>query len=171
MVPGGYTYDVGSILDDQVGYILINEQWDSCYGGIGKGTTGGCNEIAYNGFTGLEGSAAFFDGVPFPNFHSMYIGWAGGSGHVVRQVDSTNALTDGELLRYGIGNGGHAVQGCALPLKNKAWNSTSLQQDEDRMWCSQISQFDRYRYGGSNVLAVTWRRLRSPAKARSSPRK
>ena len=151
VVPGGYTYDVGSILDDQVGYILINEQWDSCYGGIGKGTTGGCNEIAYNGFTGLEGSAAFFDGVPFPNFHSMYIGWAGGSdmsfgkwtvqtpGQMANSFDMESAMED-MLFKD--------VPG--FSLKNKAWNSTSLQQDEDRMWCSQISQFDRYRYGGSN---------------------
>ena len=76
-VPGGYLYDVGSVLDDQVGYILLNDQWQSCYGGIGMGSNAGCNEIAYNGYTGLEGQAAFLKDVTFPNLHSMYMGWTG----------------------------------------------------------------------------------------------
>jgi hypothetical protein len=74
-----YNYEVGALLQDQAGYILVSDQWQSCLGGVGRGNAGvGCDQVAYNGHTGLEGRAAFLD-INFPNVHSMYVGWAGGS--------------------------------------------------------------------------------------------
>jgi len=153
VVPGGYNYEVGDLLDNEVGYILVNDQWQSCLGGVGKASAGvGCETIAYNGYTGIEGRAVFFDGVKFPNVHSMYVGWAAGSdmswgewkiqapGQMPNSFDMETAF---ENLHF------DGVSG--FSLYNEAWDSQSLREDQDEEWCTQINQLDRHRFGGGVV--------------------
>jgi hypothetical protein len=154
-LPGGYGYDVGEILSDEVGYILVNDLWQSCLGGIGQGGSAGCNTIAYNGHTGIEGRAAFLDDIKFPNVHSMYVGWAGGSdmswgqwrvqapGQMANSFDMESSFEN--ILFEDV---------AGFSLYNEAWDSSALREDQDEEWCTQINQMDRHRFSGGIVDGV-----------------
>jgi hypothetical protein len=146
-VSGAYTYEVGALLQDQAGYILVSDQWRSCLGGVGLGSAGvGCDQIAYTGYTGLEGRAAFLD-INFPNVHSMYVGWAGGSdmswdrwsvqapGQMPNSFDIENTFKDLKSSQ---------VKG--FRLTNDAWDDEDL--IEDTHWCADLTHLEKYRYGG-----------------------
>jgi hypothetical protein len=146
-VPGGYHYEVGDLLDDQAGYILVTNQWESCLGGIGKADAGvGCEQLAYTGHTGIEGSAAFLD-VKFPNVHSMYVGWAGGSDlsfgewkiqTPAQQPNTLDIENSYEDLKS------QEVSG--FRLVNTAWDEGDIL--EDHQWCSDLRHLESYRYSG-----------------------
>jgi len=146
-VPGGYHYDVGDNLDNQAGYILVSNQWESCLGGVGKGSAGvGCDQIAYTGHTGIEGRAAFMD-IKFPNVHSMYVGWTGGSdlsfgewkiqtpAQMPNSLDIENSY---EELKS------EEVSG--FRLVNKAWDDADITSDPH--WCADLTHLESYRYSG-----------------------
>ncbi len=148
-VPGGYTYDIGEVLRDQGGYILVSDQWQSCLGGVGLGSGNGvgCNQIAYNGFTGLEGRAAFLD-IKFPNVHSMYVGWAGGS-DISR--GSWSVQTPSQMPNsFDIENSFESLKSAEVNgfrLINESWNNEDIL--EDTHWCTDLKHMESYRYGGS----------------------
>jgi hypothetical protein len=146
-VPGGYRYEVGEILKDQSGYILVTNQWESCLGGIGKADAGvGCEQLAYTGHTGIEGRAAFLD-VKFPNVHSMYVGWSGGSdlsfgewkiqtpAQMANTLDIENSFEDLKSQEVG-----------GFRLINPAWEDEDIL--EDQLWCSDLTHLESYRYDG-----------------------
>jgi hypothetical protein len=146
-VPGGYDYDIGEILDDQSGYILISDQWQSCLGGVGRGSAGvGCNQISYTGFTGLEGRAAFMD-IKFPNVHSMYVGWAGGSDI---SWDQWSVQTPGQMPNsFDIENSFEDLKSAEVKgfrLTNEAWDNEDI--IEDTHWCTDLKHMESYRYFG-----------------------
>ena len=151
-VPGGYLYDVGDMLNDQVGYILLNDQWQSCYGGVGLGSTAGCNQIAWNGYTGLEGRAAFLDNIKFPNLHSMYVGTFGGSDMSWGEwtIQTPAQMADAVEMELAVEN--MLYDGLfGFKIRNTAWDDSELRKDADQYWCSQINQFDRYRFSGGVI--------------------
>ena len=79
-VPGGYTYEVGEMLADQAGYVLVQNAWESCLMGMGvDNEQTDCGSSASVGYTGVSAQATFLDDAIFPNMHSMYISWGGGS--------------------------------------------------------------------------------------------
>ena len=147
VVPGGYTYDVGDLLQDQGGYIVISDQWQSCLGGVGRGSAGvGCNQVAYTGFTGLEGRAAFLD-INFPNLHSMYVGWAGGSDI---SKNKWSVQTPGQMPNtFDIENSFEDLKSpevSGFRLINEAWDDDDIL--EDTHWCADLKHMESYRYGG-----------------------
>ena len=151
-VPGGYLYDVGDMLDDQVGYILLNDQWHSCYGGVGLGTTGGCDQIAWNGYTGLEGQASFLDNIKFPNLHSMYVGTFGGSDMSWGEWTIQTPAQVADTMEMGQAIESMLYDGVfGFTIRNTAWSDSDLQKNDDQYWCSQISQLDRYRFSGGVI--------------------
>ena len=145
-VPGGYEYDVGALLQDQAGYIIVTDQWESCFGGIGKGSAQvGCDQIAYTGHTGIEGRAAFLD-IKFPNVHSMYVGWGTGSdmttewkvqtpGQMVNSFDTESSFEDIKSSK---------VSG--LRLVNESWDDEDISTDSN--WCADLNHLETYRYNG-----------------------
>ncbi|MDP6935326.1 MAG: IPT/TIG domain-containing protein, partial [Myxococcota bacterium] len=73
----GYTYDVGDLYQDEVAYVVVNNNWKSCYGGIGS-DLGGCETFAYNGLTGIDGRSEILEFV-YPRFHSPHVSYWGGT--------------------------------------------------------------------------------------------
>lgn len=154
-VPGGYTYEVGEDLQNQAGYIVISDQWQSCLGGVGRGSAGvGCNQIAYTGFTGLEGRAAFLD-IKFPNLHSMYVGWAGGSD---LSWDKWSLQTPGQMPNtFDIENSFENIKSAEVSgfrLINEAWDNGDIidavaSDLEDTHWCTDLKHMESYRYSGA----------------------
>lgn len=74
-----YTYDVvfddSFPLDEQVGYIRVNNYWRSCYGGLGSDFNG-CETFAYIGYAGVDGAAQAL-GFPYPRLEAPSIGFVG----------------------------------------------------------------------------------------------
>lgn len=145
-VAGAYTYEVGALLQDQAGYILVSDQWQSCLGGVGRGSAGvGCDQIAYTGYTGLEGRAAFLD-IKFPNVHSMYVGWSGGSD---MSWDRWSVQTPGQMPNsFDIENTFEDLKSSQVKgfrLTNDAWDDADL---DETHWCADLTHLEKYRYGG-----------------------
>jgi hypothetical protein len=142
---GAYTYEVGALLKDQAGYILVSDQWQSCLGGVGQGSQNGCDTVAYNGYTGLEGRAAFLD-IKFPNVHSMYVGWAGGSD---MSWDRWSVQTPGQMPNsFDIENTFEDLKSSQVKgfrLTNDAWDDADL---DETHWCADLTHLEKYRYGG-----------------------
>ena len=147
-VPGGYTYDVGDMLEFQAGYVLVQNAWESCLMGMGvDNEQTDCASSASVGYTGVSAQATFLeDGVLFPNMHSMYISWGGGSdiagewklqvpGQNANAFDAENAYED--LLRDDIRG---------LRLVNRSFDmAESVPNDE---WCTDLNNLASYRYRG-----------------------
>ncbi|MFZ5476923.1 MAG: IPT/TIG domain-containing protein [Myxococcota bacterium] len=81
-----YTYEVGGIFDEQIGYVQINNFWESCYGGLSdrldeeyaEAGALGCNQIAFIGYTGIAGQASELD-FQYPRLHAEQVGFWGGT--------------------------------------------------------------------------------------------
>ena len=81
----GYRYNVDpvdgddDVYDDQTGYVLLQNLWTSCLGGLydhaGDSLAGaGCDSVAYFGQTGLDGSGEFYT-FAYPRIHTVDQGW------------------------------------------------------------------------------------------------
>lgn len=83
-VPGGYEYDValgtgtvsgaGDGVREQVGYIQVNNYWESCLGGRSDRLAAACEDISYIGYSGLDGRAELL-GFAYPRLHAPSSGW------------------------------------------------------------------------------------------------
>lgn len=89
-----YTYDTGKGVvegsgqgtEGEVGYVLVNNYWESCFGGLssrlednyGNGNFTDCQTIAYMGTTGTDGSAEALE-FAMDRLHSTSQGWSGGA--------------------------------------------------------------------------------------------
>lgn len=105
----GYTYDMSpatgdsTVYDDQTGYILLQNLWTSCLGGLwdhgGTALEGaGCDTVAYFGQSGLDGSAEFYT-FAYPRIHTVDQGWFTGSDYNPGQWTFSSAFD----LRYASG--------------------------------------------------------------------
>jgi IPT/TIG domain len=104
-----YNYHIADELTEQVAYVVLTNDWFSCYGGPG---TDGCESIVYVGLNGIESKASFAE-FAYPNLHNMYVGYWSGSdiatdewkiqapGQVVNSFDIEDNITD--LLLDGVG--------------------------------------------------------------------
>lgn len=82
ILDGAYTYDVGEGYEEQVGYVSINNYWESCYGGGSQRLNDeyasygdlGCGSFPYIGTTGLDARA---DALSFawPRMHTELTGF------------------------------------------------------------------------------------------------
>jgi hypothetical protein len=148
-VPGGYNYDTGALVQNQAGYVLVKNGWQSCRLGLGFQSElispDDCSGWASQGHVGLEGRATFLE-VPFPNMHTMYLGWGGASdqsgkwkiqspGQSVNSYDMESAYED--LLRDDVDG---------LQLINLAYESED--PPEDRYWCADLHNLASYRFQG-----------------------
>jgi hypothetical protein len=140
MAEGAYTYDVGEHFDEQIGHIQINNFWESCLGGLSDrldDTYGaiGCNEIAYLGYTGIDGLAETLS-FRYPRLHAENIGFFGGSDQagsdwVVERPGQVNFVFGVEDLHADIGE---------VVLTNELWKGD--------YWCPDLDGQASYRYGG-----------------------
>lgn len=83
-----YTYDLNDNADGdptaykQIGYVQVNNFWESCYGGLSNRldeTYGGigCTDFAYMGWTGTDGAAEGYN-FSYPSLQSSLYGFFGG---------------------------------------------------------------------------------------------
>ena len=147
---GLYTYDVGSLYDNEVAYINASNYWNSCYGG-GDDLGVGCDVVTYNGLTGTAGKAEFFNFV-FPRVHSQGVGFYGGTDttgdspewavETPGQMTFASAVDD---LRYSVSDG---RDGESFQLRNSVW--------EDKVWCADLDSLASWTYGseGENPAVV-----------------
>jgi len=80
-VENGYAYVIDEMYANQVGYVQVNNYWQSCLGGLsgdGYRDDVGCDTFAYIGSTGLDGQASALT-FAWPRFHSENIGFFGGT--------------------------------------------------------------------------------------------
>jgi hypothetical protein len=135
-----YTYDLGSQYEDQVGYVQVNNFWESCYGGLSDrlddtyGATG-CTSIAYIGYTGIDGEAEALT-FKYPRMHAQNIGFYGGADHgnrdwVIERPGQINYVFGVDDLHKDIGE---------VVLHNDVWDGEA--------WCPDLDSLAAYRYGG-----------------------
>jgi len=149
-VPGGYTYDVGDMLEDQGGYVLVQNGWESCLLGMGiDNEQTDCDSSAWQGHTGITAQANFLKEAVFPNMHSMYISWGGANdiagewklqtpGQGANAFDAENNYKD--LMRDDI----RGVQ-----IRNLDWEEAESLPDEE--WCADLNNAATFTYGGGFV--------------------
>jgi hypothetical protein len=82
---GAYTYDVrppGLAADpylSQQSYIIVENLWTSCYGGMyANPEVGGCEDIAYIGQTGISGVSEWYN-FSYPRIQTTRFGWFTGA--------------------------------------------------------------------------------------------
>jgi len=78
----GYTFHVTDVSEEETGYVVVVNDWFSCYGGgnIDPALAGtGCGELGFIGITGTFGTAMFLNGTAFPNVHTIQVGFYQGS--------------------------------------------------------------------------------------------
>lgn len=79
-----YVYDVGTVADDEIGYVQVNNYWESCYGGLSTrledewSANLGCSSVAYMGLTGTQGLADRYN-FAYPRVHTESQGYFGGT--------------------------------------------------------------------------------------------
>lgn len=138
---GAYTYEVGDLYEEQVGYVQVNNFWESCLGGLSDRLDDaygglGCNSIAYIGYTGIDGRAEAIDFI-WPRLHSENVGFFGGTDQgasewKIERPGQVSYAAGYESLRTDIGD---------IVLHN------SFFADEDA-YCVDIDSTASYRYGG-----------------------
>ncbi len=150
-VTAEYTYDLGvpvvkgegDITPDAVGYVLVSNYWESCFGGLSSrlneeyGVTD-CEKFAYLGYTGLAGSAEALE-FGLARLHAGSQGWSGASDMAdgewrVERPSETPYVGGLEDFRIDLGE---------VTLTNEYWS------DEDG-YCVDLSETASYRYGGGS---------------------
>jgi len=146
-VPGGYTYDVGEMLEYQGGYVLVQNGWESCLLGMGvDNAQTDCPSSASQGLTGISAQATFLDDAVFPNMHSLYISWGGATdiagewklqspGQGANSFDAENAYED--LLRKDV---------TGLRITNLGFEEADSLPDDE--WCADLYNSANFRFGG-----------------------
>ncbi|MCB9740993.1 MAG: IPT/TIG domain-containing protein [Alphaproteobacteria bacterium] len=133
-----YTYDVGTVYDDQDAYILVNNFWYSCLGGRDDlGVNQGCETISYVGNTGIDGYAEFFD-FAFPRKHSTNYGWFGGADWSPGEW----SIQTPAYRPFAVG-----VDDLRLTLDNFSLHNSVL---ENTGWCADTTPLGSWYYGGSD---------------------
>ncbi|MBM4367567.1 MAG: IPT/TIG domain-containing protein [Deltaproteobacteria bacterium] len=125
---------------DVVGYVLVNNFWESCYGGLSSridDTYGavGCTEFAYIGFTGTSGNAEALE-FAYPRLLSGYQGFFG--------------ATDLGDAQWRVQRPGEVAYSAAIEDFHVDLGSVRLSNsyyDDDRV-CADMAQVASYRYGG-----------------------
>ena len=143
---GGYSYDVGTIADNEIAYITIDNDWFSCYGGVGSEAHPSCQTGAWAGEAGIGGRAEFLEYV-YPRLHAPYTGYRGGFGgsHDVttgdwavevpsQGVNTLDLETSYENQRVDVGE---------FTLTNP--------QNAGETFCSDMSALATYTYGGGDL--------------------
>ncbi|MCK6507049.1 IPT/TIG domain-containing protein [Myxococcota bacterium] len=139
----GFTYDLGDVYEDQTAYIVVNNDWFSCYGGVGYGA--GCETFAWVGLTGISARGEFMEDMPFPRQHGQFVGYWGGAQVAMGEwhvglppynsisLDIESAVED--LRRKDI---------TEFTLRNAEW--------QDEQYCANISTMASYAYGGGDPV-------------------
>ncbi len=131
---------------DVVGYILVNNFWESCYGGLSGrlddtyGETG-CKEIAYIGNTGIDGTAEALN-FAYPRLGSAYQGFFGATD---LSAGEWRVQRPGEVAYAAQVENFHVDLG-RVRLKNRYY------ADEDPV-CVDLAETATYRYGGGEADA------------------
>lgn len=151
---GTYTYEMGDDVlegdgqgsEGQVGYVLVTNYWESCFGGLsprleetyGTGNFTDCQTFAYLGSTGITGAAEAIE-FAAERLHAPSQGWSGAAD-----------LGDGEWrverpgeLAYFSGLEDFHVDLGTVTLTNEYWS------DSDG-YCVDLSETAAYRYGGGD---------------------
>jgi len=140
---GGLTYDMGSTYDDQTAYIVINNDWMSCYGGIGLAQ--GCETFAWVGQTGISGRGEFMQDMVFPRQHGQFVGYWGGAdvsmGEWSVQTPPYNSVS---LDIEGAIEDQRDKTITGFTMRNAAWGN--------EQWCAGISTLAQYTYGGGEPV-------------------
>lgn len=148
-IPDGYRYDtdvgVGAGGDqdgqrDEVGYVQVNNYWESCLGGLSDRYSSGCLQVSYIGTTGLDGRAELLD-FAYPRLHSPNIGWwlTGGATDLGPSEWTVEHNVEGAFA-FGIDNLRHSLGD--VYLKNPAHSG------KDVDYCADMAATAVFRYGG-----------------------
>lgn len=137
---GGYTFEVPSVTEDEVAYILAINATASCLGGLENDAPNaletGCADFAYMGLNGITGGAEFLDLI-YPRFHTPNLGfWGGGDsseGWVVEApgqasfVEGIDSFYNEDIIDH-------------FTLTNPALDGMT--------WCADIGRLGTYSYAG-----------------------
>lgn len=143
LVEGGFTYDIGDVYGDQSAYIVINNDWYSCYGGVGQGQ--GCETFAWVGLTGISGRGEFLEDVVFPRQHGQFVGYWGGA-----DVAMGEWTVDVPPYNYVSLD----IESAVEDLRDKRITEFTLRNPEwgDEEYCADISTMATYTYGGGDPV-------------------
>ncbi len=138
----GFEYPMPAVYDDQSAYIVVNNDWFSCYGGIGPS---GCENLAYNGYTGITGRAEFLDGFTFPYQQGQFVGYWGGA----------DVRNEWVVDKPGYEYISLDIEGGVEDLRVKTVSTFSLQNPalaSTEGFCSDLSALGTYYYGGGDPI-------------------
>lgn len=139
----GFEYVMSDVYDNQSAYIVINNDWFSCYGGVG--TEFGCETFAWVGQTGISGRGEFLEDELFPRQHGQFVGYWGGA-------DVTNEWRiDTPAYNYIPLDIEDAVE----DLRDKRITGFTLRNQalsEEDPFCADLSALASYRYGGGDPV-------------------
>ncbi len=136
---GGYTYAIDDLYTNQVGFVQVNNYWESCLGGLSGRDyrdDAGCDTFAYIGTTGIDGQASALS-FAWPRFHTENVGFFGGTDESVGQwtferPGATSFVFGVDELRKDIGD---------VTL-------TSAFHDGEDTVCVDLDGTATYRFGG-----------------------
>lgn len=149
---GEFTYNMGDDVVEgsgqgtqgQVGYVLVSNYWESCFGGLsprledtyGKGNFADCQTFAYLGSTGLAGAAEAIE-FATERLHAGSQGWSGASDLAdgewrVERPGEAPYLGGLEDFRVDLGR---------VSITNDYWS-------EADGYCVDLAETASYRYGG-----------------------
>lgn len=147
-VKDAYTYDLGDMYSDEIAYLAVDNDYYSCYAGVGDDIASFCQSSAYTGFAGVDGLAEFLAYV-YPRVHTPYSGQLGGFGGTfdeswgqwtveqpAQQVNTFDLQDSYEDLRT-------PVSGFSLVNPALA----------DRQWCQDMTPYASWTYGGGTDSA------------------
>jgi len=142
--PEPYLYDVGPVGEGQVGFVQINNYWESCYGGLSSRLDDewadygglGCDTIAYIGYVGIDGRADRLS-FAYPRLHTETVGFfpATDQGNAEWFIERPGQVS----FSFGIDDL-HKDIG-PVTLHNSFW------EDEAGV-CTDVDDLAAYRYGG-----------------------
>ena len=140
----GLTYDLGTVYDNQSAYIVINNDWESCYGGIGSGING-CETFAWEGQTGISGRGEFMADYAFPRQHGQFVGYWGGA---------DVALGEWQLEKPPYNSISLDIESEVQDQRNKSITGFTLRNENwgDTPWCAAVSTLATYTYGGGDPV-------------------
>lgn len=143
LLADGFTYDIGDVYEDQTAYIVINNDWYSCYGGIGFGS--GCETFAWNGLTGISARGEFLESHAFPRQHGQFVGYWGGANVAMGEWDVSIPPYNSIALD---------IEGAVENLRRRDITEFTLRNAEwgDEDWCAPISTLATWTYGGGDPI-------------------
>ncbi|NOY27363.1 MAG: hypothetical protein GXP62_15960 [Oligoflexia bacterium] len=149
LLQDGFRYDLGSLYEDQTAYIVINNDWFSCIGGIGggggDGEDAGCDTSAWVGLTGTSGRGEFMEDTPFSRQHGQFVGAWGGPDVSMGEWTVELPPYQSEIPD---------IEGAVQNLRDKNITHFSLRNDEwgDTPYCADVSTLATYTYGGGDPV-------------------